>query len=90
MEDRSKLITEQRNHSTLDIDCKSTAEIIEIINSEDSIVIDAVHNENSNITKAVELIVKSFKRGGRLFYLGADTSGRLGVLDASECKSIPT
>ncbi len=85
MEDRSKLITEQRNHSTLDIDCKSTAEIIEIINSEDSKVIDAVNKENPKITKAVDLIVKSFKNGGRLFYLGAGTSGRLGVLDASEC-----
>ncbi len=85
MEDRSKLITEQRNHSTLKIDCKSTAEIIEIINSEDSKVIDAVRNENLNITKAVDLIVKSFKKGGRLLYVGAGTSGRLGVLDASEC-----
>ncbi len=85
MEDRSKLITEQRNHSTLDIDCKSTAEIIEIINTEDSKVIDAVHKENPNITKAVDLIVKSLKNGGRLFYVGAGTSGRLGVLDASEC-----
>ncbi len=85
MEDRSRLITEQRNHSTLDIDCKSTAEIIEIINSEDSKVIDAVYKENSNITKAVDLIVRSFKKGGRLFYVGAGTSGRLGVLDASEC-----
>ncbi len=85
MEDRSKLITEQRNLNTLDIDCKSTTEIIEIINSEDSKVIKAIHKESLNIARAVDLIVKSFKDGGRLFYVGAGTSGRLGVLDASEC-----
>ncbi len=85
MKDRSKLITEQRNPNTLDIDGKSTLEIVDIINAEDSNVINAVHNERQNISKAVELIVKSFKKGGRLFYIGAGTSGRLGVLDASEC-----
>ena len=85
MKDRSKLITEQRNPNTLDIDCKSTLEIVDIINAEDSKVINAVHNERQNISKAVDLIVESFKQGGRLFYIGAGTSGRLGVLDASEC-----
>ena len=85
MKDRSKLITEQRNPNTLDIDCKSTLEIVDIINAEDSNVISAVHNERQNISKAVDLIVESFKQGGRLFYIGAGTSGRLGVLDASEC-----
>jgi N-acetylmuramic acid 6-phosphate etherase len=85
MKDRSKLITEQRNTNTLDIDCKSTLEIVDIINTEDSNVINAVHNERQNISKAIDLIVESFKKGGRLFYFGAGTSGRLGVLDASEC-----
>jgi len=85
MKDRSKLITEQRNCSTYDIDCKSTLEVVDIINSEDSNVIAAVHKERQSISKAVDLIVKSFKNGGRLFYIGAGTSGRLGVLDASEC-----
>ena len=85
MKDRSKLITEQRNPNTLDIDGKSTLEIVDIINAEDSNVINAVHNERLNISKSVELIVESFKKGGRLFYIGAGTSGRLGVLDASEC-----
>ncbi|MBT6051424.1 MAG: N-acetylmuramic acid 6-phosphate etherase [Candidatus Scalindua sp.] len=85
MKDRSKLTTEQRNCSTHDIDCKSTLEIVDIINSEDSTVIDAVHKERQSISKAVDLTVKSFKKGGRLFYIGAGTSGRLGVLDASEC-----
>jgi N-acetylmuramic acid 6-phosphate etherase len=85
MKDRSKLITEQRNTNTLEIDCKSTLEIVDIINTEDSNVINAVHNERQNISKAIDLIVESFKKGGCLFYLGAGTSGRLGVLDASEC-----
>jgi len=85
MKDRSKLTTELRNSNTQDIDCKSSLEIVDIINSEDSKVIDAVHKERQNISKAVDLIVKSFKNGGRLFYIGAGTSGRLGVLDASEC-----
>ena len=85
MKDRSKLITEQRNQNTHDIDCKSTLEVVDIINAEDSIVINAVHNERQNIARAVDLIVESFQKGGRLFYFGAGTSGRLGVLDASEC-----
>ncbi len=85
MKDRSQLITEQRNSSTLDIDCKSALEIVDIINTEDSNVINAVHSERLNISKTVDLIVNSFRKGGRLFYIGAGTSGRLGVLDASEC-----
>jgi len=85
MKDRSKLITEKRNPNTFDIDCKSTSEIIDIINAEGVNVINAVQEERRNITKAVDLIIASFKRGGRLFYVGAGTSGRLGVLDASEC-----
>lgn len=83
--DRSSLITEQRNPNTFEIDCKSTSEIVDIINAEDAKVIGAVYNERHNIAKAIDLIVASFKKGGRLFYVGAGTSGRLGVLDASEC-----
>ncbi|MCP5007368.1 MAG: N-acetylmuramic acid 6-phosphate etherase [Planctomycetes bacterium] len=85
MKDRSKLITETRNQKSSEIDRKSTREIVNIINTEDSSVIDAVRKENDNIAKAVDLIVDSFNKGGRLFYVGAGTSGRLGVLDASEC-----
>ena len=85
MKDRSKLITEQRNVNSLQIDTKSTSEIVTIINREDANVITAVQKEHFNITKAVDLIVESFNKGGRLFYVGAGTSGRLGVLDASEC-----
>ncbi len=85
MKDRSKLITEQRNQATQDIDLNSTLEIVDIINNEDSKVITAVHSERQNISSAIDLIVESFKKGGHLFYIGAGTSGRLGVLDASEC-----
>ena len=85
MKDRSNLITEQRNQNTSEIDCKSTSEIVDIINTEDSNITNAVHKERQNISKAVDLIVASFKQRGRLFYVGAGTSGRLGVLDASEC-----
>ena len=83
--DRSKLLTEQRNPDTYDIDCKTTLEIVDIINAEDKKAIDAVHRERHNIAKAIDLTVEAFKNGGRLFYVGAGTSGRLGVLDASEC-----
>ncbi len=83
--DRSKLLTEQRNPDTYDIDCKTTLEIVDIINTENKKAIDAVHQERHNIAKAIDLTVEAFKNGGRLFYVGAGTSGRLGVLDASEC-----
>jgi N-acetylmuramic acid 6-phosphate etherase len=83
--DRSSLITEQRNPNSFEIDCKSTLEIIDIINAEDAKVINAVRKERQNISKAIDLIVASFRQGGSLFYVGAGTSGRLGVLDASEC-----
>lgn len=84
--DRSRLLTEQRNPNTLDIDCKTTIEIVDIINAEDAGVITAVHKERENIAKAADLIVDTFiKEGGRLIYIGAGTSGRLGILDAAEC-----
>ncbi|MFC1712098.1 N-acetylmuramic acid 6-phosphate etherase [Candidatus Poribacteria bacterium] len=81
----SELITEQRNENSLRIDSKSTEEIIEIFNMEDQKAVAAVIKEKENIAKAVDMIVDSFNSGGRLFYVGAGTSGRLGVLDASEC-----
>jgi N-acetylmuramic acid 6-phosphate etherase len=83
--DISGLITEQRNENSLQIDSRSTQEIIEIFNIEDQRAVAAVIKEKKNIAKAVDIIVNAFKRGGRLFYVGAGTSGRLGVLDASEC-----
>ncbi|MFQ5905510.1 MAG: N-acetylmuramic acid 6-phosphate etherase [bacterium] len=81
----STLLTEERNPDSLRIDEMSTGEILEVINREDHKVADSVHKELPYIEKAVELVVQSLSRGGRLFYVGAGTSGRLGVLDAAEC-----
>lgn len=79
------LITESRNPATMAIDAKSTLEILQLINNEDRRIPDIVAAEMPHIAAAVELLVAAFKNGGRLFYIGAGTSGRLGVLDASEC-----
>lgn len=79
------LSTEQRNPRSMTIDTASTREILEIINAEDQTVPSAVKAEIAYIEQAVELIVDAFKRGGRLLYVGAGTSGRLGTVDASEC-----
>ncbi|KPU27379.1 N-acetylmuramic acid-6-phosphate etherase [Caloranaerobacter sp. TR13] len=81
----NNIIVEGRNINTLNIDKLSTLEIIEKINNEDKKVAYAVEKEKNNIAKAVDLIVESFNKGGRLFYVGSGTSGKLGVLDASEC-----
>lgn len=81
----SSLTTEQRNTNSMDIDARSTKEILEIINNEDKTVPIAVEKELPYIEQSVELIVNSLKNGGRLLYFGAGTSGRLGVVDASEC-----
>jgi N-acetylmuramic acid 6-phosphate etherase len=79
------LSTEQRNRRTLDIDGMSIRDILRTINVEDKRAANAVANEIGHITKAVNLVVDSLKRGGRLIYVGAGTSGRLGILDAVEC-----
>ncbi len=81
----ASLTTEQRNPNSMDIDAKSTEDILKIINNEDKTIPLAVEKELPYITKAVDLIVKALKSGGRLLYFGAGTSGRLGVVDASEC-----
>jgi N-acetylmuramic acid 6-phosphate etherase len=77
--------TEQRNPHSRGLDLKSTREILRIINREDATVARAVAREIPAITRAVDAIVRSLQRGGRLIYVGAGTSGRLAVLDASEC-----
>jgi len=81
----SKLSTEQRNPRSMNIDSLLTSEILKIINDEDKTVPYAVEKELPYIEQAVDLIVKALKNGGRLSYFGAGTSGRLGVIDASEC-----
>jgi N-acetylmuramic acid 6-phosphate etherase len=81
----AKLSTEQRNPRSMDIDARSTIEILQIINEDDKLVPLAVEKEIPFIAQAVDKIVEALKRGGRLLYFGAGTSGRLGVVDASEC-----
>ena len=80
-----KLTTEEVNKQTLNIDECSTLEMLRLINEQDAKVALAVKNEIPNIAKAVDLIYELLKNGGRMFYVGAGTSGRLGILDASEC-----
>lgn len=79
------LTTESRNQNTLDIDKVSTIEMVKKINEEDKKVAEAVEKELPQIAEAIDGIVERLKKGGRLIYIGAGTSGRLGILDASEC-----
>ena len=79
------LATERINEETTRIDSCSTEEMVELINRQDALVAGAVEKEKRHIAEAVDLISGRFRAGGRLIYLGAGTSGRLGVLDASEC-----
>ena len=85
MLDRSKLATEKRNVRSRSIDRLTTLRIVDLIHAEDRRVAPAVARERRRIAKAVDMIVEAFRAGGRLFYVGAGTSGRLGVLDAAEC-----
>ena len=80
-----QMITEQRNPNSMHIDRASALEIVQIINHEDKLVPLAIEKCLPQIAQAVEKIVIAFQQGGRLIYMGAGTSGRLGVLDASEC-----
>ena len=81
----SEIITEYRNENTKNIDLLSTIDIVRKINEEDKIVAGAVEEESENIAQAIDIIARQFLHGGKLYYFGAGTSGRLGVLDASEC-----
>jgi len=82
---RHDWVTESGNPASTEIDSLSTLEIVRLINSEDAKIAAAVALEESNIAAAVALITEKLRDGGRLIYIGAGTSGRLGVLDASEC-----
>lgn len=77
-------LTEQRNPRSMRIDQFSTSEIVDLINAEDRMVAAAVGEERQQIARAIDLVVDALRQGGRLIYVGAGTSGRLGVLDASE------
>jgi N-acetylmuramic acid 6-phosphate etherase len=83
--DLAALVTEQANPASSHIDKLSTEEMLRVINAEDRKVAEAVAAEIPRIAAAVDRIVEAFRSGGRLFYIGAGTSGRLGVLDAAEC-----
>lgn len=85
LNDRSKLTTEQQNASSEQIDRMTTKQIVSVINTEDARIAGAVAKEETKIALAIDMIVDHLRQKGRLFYVGAGTSGRLGVLDASEC-----
>ena len=82
--DRKDLSTEQQNQNSVDIDNKSISEILHIINQEDKTIADKVANAIDDISRTVELTTDAIRSGKKVYYLGAGTSGRLGVLDASE------
>ncbi|MGD0567476.1 MAG: N-acetylmuramic acid 6-phosphate etherase [Candidatus Sulfotelmatobacter sp.] len=82
----SQLRTEQSNASAHDLDCKSSLEIARLINSEDATVAGAVARVLPQIARAIDLVAAALRRGGRLIYVGAGTSGRLAALDAVECQ----
>ena len=85
MHNRAHIATEQRNPAAANLDRMTIRQAVELMQAEDATVAPAVADERDNIVRAVELAVAAFQAGGRLIYLGAGTSGRLGVLDASEC-----
>lgn len=82
---RDPRLTEQRNPRTTDIDVASSIEIVELLNAEDRTVAAAVNEARAVVARTIDRVVEAFDHGGRLIYVGAGTSGRLGVLDASEC-----
>src|SRR5687767_1754688 len=83
--DRSHLLTELRLPESMNLDAMSIEQAVALMNEQDRRAVEAVGKERANIARAIELVVGSFRQGGRLIYAGAGTSGRLGVLDASEC-----
>lgn len=85
MQSISELTTEHRNANSANLDAMTALEIVELMNAEDASIAAAIAQEKSSIAAAIEAIVTSFRADGRLFYIGAGTSGRLGILDASEC-----
>jgi N-acetylmuramic acid 6-phosphate etherase len=85
MQDRSDLMTERRLDASRGLDAMSIADAVALMNQQDRLAVEAVGAQRENITRAIELVVAALQAGGRLFYVGAGTSGRLGVLDAAEC-----
>jgi N-acetylmuramic acid 6-phosphate etherase len=85
MQDRSHLLTEQRLPESTHLDAMTVEEAVALMNAQDARAVEAVAAERANVARGVDLVVAALSAGGRLFYVGAGTSGRLGVLDASEC-----
>jgi N-acetylmuramic acid 6-phosphate etherase len=85
LEERGHLLTEQINPESLNLDRLSSLELVELFNQEDQKAVAAVANAKLQLSTAIECISTQLNQGGRLFYIGAGTSGRLGVLDAAEC-----
>ncbi|MFI5202387.1 MAG: N-acetylmuramic acid 6-phosphate etherase [Candidatus Kapaibacterium sp.] len=81
----NSLATEQRNHASMNLDEMTAEEVLWLINTEDAKVAEAIREEIPYIATVVEEVVERFKLGGRLFYVGAGTSGRMGIIDAAEC-----
>src|SRR6185312_8369698 len=85
MQDRSHLLTELRLAESMELDAMAVEEAVGLMNAQDARAVEAVGREKANIARAVEIVAESLGKGGRLIYVGAGTSGRLGVLDAAEC-----
>lgn len=85
MVDLTKILTEQQNPNTLELDNMSVKEALVVMNNEDKKVAEAIEDVIPEIEEAIHIIIKQLKKGGRIVYIGAGTSGRLGVLDAAEC-----
>jgi N-acetylmuramic acid 6-phosphate etherase len=85
MNDRAHLLSEQRLSESMALDAMSVADAVALMNRQDAIAVEAVGKVGAEIARAVEMVAAAFGQGGRLLYFGAGTSGRLGVLDASEC-----
>ena len=85
MEDRGHLPTECRNPRSWRLEHLPTTEAFDLMNDEDATIAEAIAQARTDICRAIELVVEAFRKGGRLIYVGAGTSGRLGVLDATEC-----
>jgi N-acetylmuramic acid 6-phosphate etherase len=85
MIDRTNFLTEQRLPESMNLDALSVEDAVAVMNAQDARAVEAVKAVRSDVAKAIELVVSAFEKGGRLIYVGAGTSGRLGVLDASEC-----
>jgi N-acetylmuramic acid 6-phosphate etherase len=85
MKDRSHLLTEQRLAASAQLDAMSAAQIVALMNEQDRCAVEAVAAASADVARAIDIVTAKFQAGGRLIYVGAGSSGRLGVLDASEC-----